>query len=148
MNSANFGKVVTPFPALLVRISAERCHTGCDTFSRASDQGLTLFFRYIYRGGYTKVSFSSFFRGGVSPFCDTFFLPSESLWIDGKRCHKSCDTFDTFFTPKGVPMSDVIDFHVPLNLRAEFVLAVANARLRGELTDIEWQILIDEVCKK
>jgi len=41
----------------------------------------------------------------------------------------------------------VIDMGDPLNKRSDFVFAVANARLKGEINDTEWQILIDEVCK-
>jgi hypothetical protein len=41
----------------------------------------------------------------------------------------------------------IIDFKDPINLRAELVTAIANARLKNELSPIEWQIIIDEVCK-
>ncbi len=44
-------------------------------------------------------------------------------------------------------MAATIDLNDPIDKKAEFVTAVANARLRGELSDIEWQIIIDEVCK-
>ncbi len=43
--------------------------------------------------------------------------------------------------------SKIIDMNDPINLRAKFVEVVANARLRGDLSDTEWQIIIDEVCK-
>ena len=42
----------------------------------------------------------------------------------------------------------VIDMGDPLAKKSDFVFAVANARCRGELTDTEWQILIDEVERK
>ena len=44
-----------------------------------------------------------------------------------------------------ITQNGVIDFGDPLMKRSEVVFAVANARCAGELTDTEWQILIDEV---